>query len=532
MSLPLKSNVHQLHEDSTMDQVESNDVQLNEFEDALEGFDEQQHNDEPAAESMALLAHITKQKPLPAGDVHRLVSQAHQNKTLVKNPPNKSKTQSAKKEIVIDGTKYIQANHHTITYKIDNAETSDHTPAALVDHGANGSMAGEDVKLLCKTSRYADVSGINNHTITGLPLATVAGLVQSQHGPVCVIMHQYAYQGKGKTIHSCVQIEHFGNEVNDKSSKVKDGKQCIVTLDGYILPLQFHGGLPYLEMRPPTDHELDSLPHVVLTSDNEWNPSCLDNEIHDLEEWFDAQEDLPEIEAYGNHPFDPMGNYQNCHVGTTNVTAQSLHHLFGPIRTDFTNVPVDQLQDELDCMDDAQMEVLDDLIDAIELKVQQQTVTAKEPDFEALCPLFAWAPTQVIRKTWDVTTRFGHYIDQIPFKQYFKSLFPAFNVPRCCEPVATDTVYSDTPAIDNGATSAQIFVGVDSLVLDVFGMKSDKQFVNTLEDVICKWGAMDKLISDRAQVEVSKKVLDILRNLFVQDWQSEPYHEHQNPAER
>ena len=43
---------------------------------------------------------------------------------------------------------------------------------------------------------------------------------------------------------------------------------------------------------------------------------------------------------------------------------------------------------------------------------------------------------------------------------------------------------------------------------------------------------MDKLISDRAQVEVSKKVQDILRNYCIEDWQSEPHHQHQNIAER
>ena len=63
-------------------------------------------------------------------------------------------------------------------------------------------------------------------------------------------------------------------------------------------------------------------------------------------------------------------------------------------------------------------------------------------------------------------------------------------------------------------------------------MKSDKEFVYTLEDNIRKRGAMDKLISDRAQVEISNKVLDILRNYVIEDWQSEPYHEHQNPAGR
>ena len=43
---------------------------------------------------------------------------------------------------------------------------------------------------------------------------------------------------------------------------------------------------------------------------------------------------------------------------------------------------------------------------------------------------------------------------------------------------------------------------------------------------------MDKLVSDRAQAEISKKVLDIVRNYFIVTWQSEPHHEHQNPCKK
>jgi hypothetical protein len=43
---------------------------------------------------------------------------------------------------------------------------------------------------------------------------------------------------------------------------------------------------------------------------------------------------------------------------------------------------------------------------------------------------------------------------------------------------------------------------------------------------------MSKLISDRAQVEISKKVTDILpRALFISSWHSEPHQQHQNYAE-
>ena len=43
---------------------------------------------------------------------------------------------------------------------------------------------------------------------------------------------------------------------------------------------------------------------------------------------------------------------------------------------------------------------------------------------------------------------------------------------------------------------------------------------------------MSKLISDCAQVELSKRVLDVIRSLCISSWQSEPHQQHQNPAER
>ena len=117
-------------------------------------------------------------------------------------------------------------------------------------------------------------------------------------------------------------------------------------------------------------------------------------------------------------------------------------------------------------------------------------------------------------------------------KYHFKSRFPAFNVHRRHEAVATDTVFSNTPAIDNGATCAQIFVGRNSLFADVYGMKSDAEFAKALEDVIRRRGAMDLLISDKAQAEISDLVTNLLRAYVIDSWQSEPEHQNQNYFER
>ena len=55
-------------------------------------------------------------------------------------------------------------------------------------------------------------------------------------------------------------------------------------------------------------------------------------------------------------------------------------------------------------------------------------------------------------------------------RKHFKSRFPEFNIPRRNEAVATDIILSDTIAIDSGIMMAQIFVGKDSLVSDVYPM--------------------------------------------------------------
>ena len=78
---------------------------------------------------------------------------------------------------------------------------------------------------------------------------------------------------------------------------------------------------------------------------------------------------------------------------------------------------------------------------------------------------------------------------------------------------------------------AQFFCGRDTLVCAAYGIKSTKQFINTLSDNIRKRGAMDTLISDGGKYEISKRVTDLLHSLFIQDYQSEPYHQHQNKAE-
>jgi hypothetical protein len=84
-------------------------------------------------------------------------------------------------------------------------------------------------------------------------------------------------------------------------------------------------------------------------------------------------------------------------------------------------------------------------------------------------------------------------------KKAFRSPNHALNIYRRNEDVARDIVYSNVPAIFDGSTAANIFVGTSTKFTDVHGIKKDNQFANILEDNIVQRGAPNCLLSDRGQ---------------------------------
>ena len=126
-----------------------------------------------------------------------------------------------------------QQNAH-ITYHVAHANQAMHQ--SFVDRGANGGLAGSDVRVLNTCHRQCTVIGINNHEILLLDIVQCPALVNTNHAIVNLIMNEYAYYGKGHSIHSSGQIEWHTNTVDDKSVPV-GGYQSIITIDEYSMPL-------------------------------------------------------------------------------------------------------------------------------------------------------------------------------------------------------------------------------------------------------------------------------------------------------
>ena len=98
-------------------------------------------------------------------------------------------------------------------YAYHVAQASQAKRGSLVDRGANGGLAGSDVRILSRSSRKYTVIGIDSHELQGLDVVQCATLVETNHGIVSSIMNECACYGKGHTIHSSGQIEWFKNQL-------------------------------------------------------------------------------------------------------------------------------------------------------------------------------------------------------------------------------------------------------------------------------------------------------------------------------
>jgi hypothetical protein len=167
-----------------------------------------------------------------------------------------------------------------------------------------------------------------------------------------------------------------------------------------------------------------------------------------------------------------------------------------------------------------------------------KSILPKDPDFQALRPNFGWVNVDLIRDTLKNTTQWYHAKSRYPMHRHFRSRFPAANVSRLNETVATDTIVSNTPAADDGfpghggCTCVQIYTGTESAITEGFPMSDEVEMHKTMSDFIWKHGVPNALFSNNAKVVTSETVLDILRHFNMGQMFSEPDQQNQNPCER
>ena len=231
-----------------------------------------------------------------------------------------------------------------------------------------------------------------------------------------------------------------------------------------------------------TDQDMDTYPHVLITSPDEWDH----NQVPD--------------QFFGHPMSDACGDFNKHIIANLNTLLEA------PPR---------------DCGSDTEISSV--------FSANLHQSSPQEPDWNSQRPFLAWTSTSSIKDTFNVTTRHETAPNtQDYIKHHFKPRNPVFSIPRCSEDVGTDTIFSETPAVDDGSTMTKFFYGHDTFACDTYGIKSTKQFISTLSSNTRKWGAMITLTRDGGTYDISKGVTNLPHSLFIQDFKSEPYHQHQN----
>ena len=492
--------------------------------------------------------------------------------------------------------------------------------SALIDRGANGSIAGSDMKVISRTEKTIDLSGIDDHTVRNVPLVTAGGVVATPQGDVLLILHQMADMTRdSKTIISAVQLEAFGCKVYEKSPKLTRTTPYIVTPGGYRVPMSIRNGLPYIRMRPFGEKDWNDLPHIAITSPAEWDPTVLDASVSP--HWYKQQP--TDLAPMRNSLLTPAGELKDSLEGSDEDESDSdrRHQAVdrGRINVYLTRLIASELEDfyTLNVLTRKQRSQSGESLwdsdgepDEEVTKPQRKEATKKgratkprrkarrkatkpsgppettdeddtqpppllipetvdssdDEDEEECTPptsynnpaktldtsaRYAMKPSRsnhaqyakhfpgtnldTLKATFKATTQLGTRgaVEGFNLRDRIIAPNPVLSIPRRHEDVATDTLYSRTPAIDDGSTAAQFFIGRRSHFRSITPLgTSDKQFAYRLMDEIRKYGAMDRLISDNAKAQISSRVKDILRTFSIKDWTSEPHKGNQNFAER
>ena len=208
----------------------------------------------------------------------------------------------------------------------------------------------------------------------------------------------------------------------DEHSKTAGGQQQVVTLEGYTVPISINSGTVYIHpVCVPSDHDV---PHVVFTSPQQWDLTVLNHKIS--LELLPAPDSAIDQSLLQESTFDEFGELKGCVVMLLNI-------------------------------------FLDASTQACHKQAQQLALI----NWASLCPYFGFQSEEVIKATYLVTSQYAVMAPTNDnLKKHFKTHSPVFNIPHHNEPIM----------IDDGSSMVICFCGHDTLVCDVYGFKTLKQF--------------------------------------------------------
>ena len=186
-----------------------------------------------------------------------------------------------------DITKVLSAkrSRHIQVCKCYLFQHANHTNNQLVDRGANGGLAGSDMRVIYKTHRKINISGIDNHEVTGLDVVTDATLLNTSMGKVIGVFNEYATLGRDHPSIHQVNLNGLRPMLMKNPSKLVAPNLSLLWMD--ILSLS--SSEMVWPMPPPLeDPQIRTWTHILMSSSHllmNGIPQSLTMILHTLMDW-------------------------------------------------------------------------------------------------------------------------------------------------------------------------------------------------------------------------------------------------------
>eukprot|EP00957_Ditylum_brightwellii_P197487 15046876-Ditylum_brightwellii.AAC.1 len=129
-------------------------------------------------------------------------------------------------------------------------------------------------------------------------------------------------------------------------------------------------------------------------------------------------------------------------------------------------------------------------------KIVSASLLIKKRDFEKVQPLLGWLPLEVVKCTFECTTQLAMEVGL------------------------------------GGVPCAQLFVGTESKLTQIFGMRAENEGPQAFHDFIRENGAPYALRSNNSKMQTGISFTNILRKYSIKSEHTKPNYPTQNPAER
>ena len=147
-----------------------------------------------------------------------------------------------------------------------------------MDSHADTIVAGRNCVVLNYVGKECDVHAFSDShdAIKNVPLAQVGTAWQSPESSqtYILVMNEALWMGDQMidTLINPNQLRHFGINVQDNPTS--SSPLSIITEDAnFAMPLQRKGTIVFCNTRPSTQHELETCPHIQLSSSKSWDPT-------------------------------------------------------------------------------------------------------------------------------------------------------------------------------------------------------------------------------------------------------------------